>query len=72
MYKKLQKYFEPFIGKFVLALLCMAGVAGLTAVIRLIVKPLIDKVFLAKDIKILFAIVISLPLIYLFLGLLNY
>ena len=72
MYRKLQKYIEPFIGKFILSLFCMAGVAGLTALIRLIVKPLIDKVFVAKDVKILYMIVVSLPLIYLFLGILNY
>ena len=70
--KKLFIYIKPYLPRFFLALVCMAGVAGLTALIRFLVKPFIDKVFIAKDMKMLYLIAIGLPVIYLFLGLLNY
>ena len=49
LYKRLAVYLEPYLGRLVLATLCMGAVAGLNALRIYLVKPLQDKVFIAHD-----------------------
>ncbi|MBU2614054.1 MAG: ABC transporter ATP-binding protein [Elusimicrobiota bacterium] len=71
-YKQLYKYFKPYKSRFFVALFCMAIVSGLTGLIRYLLKPMIDKVFIAKDMHSLYFIVCSIPIAYFLLGLFNY
>ena len=50
----------------------MAVVSSLTGLIRYLLKPMIDKVFIARDIHSLYLIVFSIPLAYFLLGVFNY
>lgn len=72
MVKKILKYYDQHIGKFIIALLCMVVIAILEGLVRFLIKPLLDTVFNAKDITMLYKIVIAIPLVYLFLGIFNY
>ncbi|OIO74270.1 MAG: hypothetical protein AUJ85_06065 [Elusimicrobia bacterium CG1_02_37_114] len=70
--QRLFEYLKIYSKRFILAIICMMGVSALNGLSRLLIKPLIDKVFIAKDGKMLYWIIIAVPAIYLLLGLLNY
>ncbi|MBU2567911.1 MAG: ABC transporter ATP-binding protein/permease [Elusimicrobia bacterium] len=72
IYKRLLEYFKEHKSRFITAVLCMAGVSALNGMVRLLIKPMIDKVFIQKDAGTLSLIVIAIPSIYLLLGVLNY
>ncbi|MDI6640845.1 MAG: ABC transporter ATP-binding protein [Elusimicrobiota bacterium] len=71
-YKRILKYFRPYLPRFISAILCMAVVAGLNGSIRLIIKPTIDKVFFEKNLTALYLIALAIPTIYFLLGVFNY
>jgi len=71
-YQKLFEYFKPYLPRFIFALFCMACVSLLNGASRLLIKPMIDKVFINKEITTLFYIVLAIPAIYLLLGVFNY
>lgn len=54
IYKRLLKYLDPFTGRFVAALLCMGVYSGLTGAFTWILKTVIDKVLISKDMHMLF------------------
>ncbi|OGS28120.1 MAG: hypothetical protein A2297_09670 [Elusimicrobia bacterium RIFOXYB2_FULL_48_7] len=72
MYKQLLQYLKPYKTRFFVSLFCMAVVSSLTGLIRYLLKPMIDKVFIARDIHSLYLIVFSIPLAYFLLGVFNY
>ncbi|OGS22625.1 MAG: hypothetical protein A2252_03335 [Elusimicrobia bacterium RIFOXYA2_FULL_39_19] len=72
IFKQLYEYFKHYKARFAVALFCMLIVSGLTGVIRYLLKPMIDKVFIAKDVHSLYLIVFAIPLAYFLLGLFNY
>ena len=50
----------------------MLLIGGLTSASRWLVKPVVDKVFYYKDIKMLAGIVVLIPVLYLIIGVLTY
>ncbi len=70
--KKLIKYLSPYLSRFIISLICMLIVAILTALSRWLLKPIIDKILYAKDIKLLILAVGVIPSIYLLNGLSMY
>jgi subfamily B ATP-binding cassette protein MsbA len=72
LYKRLSKYLEPYLGKLVIATLCMGGVAGLNALRIYLIKPLQDKVFLGHDWGMLRNLLWWLPTLSIALGIFSY
>jgi len=65
-------YLKPYKTKFLISSICMLLIGGLTSASRWLVKPVVDKVFYYKDIKMLASIVILIPILYLLIGILTY
>src|SRR6266480_49896 len=72
IYERLAKYLQPYMGHLVLALICMAGVSGLTALTMYLIKPILDNVFIAHDQKMLFMIIVLMPVLFVAKGLLSF
>lgn len=70
--KKLKPYLKPYYGKFLISSLCMLLVGAFTALSRWLVKPVVDKIFYYKDLKLLSLLVIIIPIIYFLNGIFNY
>jgi len=72
LYKRLSIYLEPYMGKLVIATICMGAVAALNAYRIYLVKPLQDQVFIAGDMKELKQLLWEVPVLSLLLGLFSY
>jgi len=64
LYKRLLPYISPFWRRIVLAFVCALPLSFCTAVIAYLVKPALDKVFLAKDLKMLAVIPVAVVVLY--------
>ncbi|MBI5251669.1 MAG: lipid A export permease/ATP-binding protein MsbA [Desulfomonile tiedjei] len=64
VYKRLLRYLKPYMAKLVLAGICMIGVAIATAVLPILVKPVLDDVFVQKDSEKLIYIPIAIVAVY--------
>ncbi len=71
-YKRLLKYLAPYKWKLVIAGLCMMGVALTTASVAVIVKDVMDGIFIAKDKRLLYTIPVIVMAIYLVKGVCDY
>ncbi len=67
-YKRMLKYLKPYLGKLVLAGICMIGVAGLTSSLAFLVKPALDDIFVEKNSAMLAWIPVLVALVYLLKG----
>jgi subfamily B ATP-binding cassette protein MsbA len=72
IYKRLIKLAKPHLPKFILAMLCMLVVGGLTSVLAFLVKPVLDDIFMKKNAAMLKWIPIAVIAIYLLKGLCSY
>lgn len=72
LFKRLEVYLRPYMGRLIYATLCMGMVAGLNALRIYLVKPLQDRVFLAHDMTMLKNLLWWVPLISLALGFFSY
>ncbi|MCX5839994.1 MAG: ABC transporter transmembrane domain-containing protein, partial [Deltaproteobacteria bacterium] len=72
IYKRLIKLAKPHLPKFILAMLCMLVVGGLTSVLAFLVKPVLDDIFMKKNAAMLKWIPLAVVAIYLLKGLCNY
>ena len=72
IYKRLIKLAKPHLPKFILAMLCMLVVGGLTSVLAFLVKPVLDDIFMKKNAAMLKWIPIAVVAIYLLKGLCTY
>ncbi len=70
--KFLFSYLKCYKTKFFVSCICMLLIGGLTSASRWLVKPVVDKVFYYKDIKMLAGIVVLIPVLYLVIGVLTY
>ena len=70
--KFLFSYLRHHKTKFLISFFCMLFTGGLTSLSRWLVKPIVDKVFYYKDMKMLVGIVILIPVLYLIIGVLVY
>lgn len=71
-YKRLARYLTPYMPRLVMTLICMAGAAGLTALTMYLIKPILDKVFIAHDRQMLFLLIGLLPTLFALKGLLTF
>lgn len=68
IYKRLLSYIDEHISRFSLALLCMILFSGITGASMWLIKAVIDKIFIARDMHMLYMIVIIIPSMYLLKG----
>ena len=72
LFKRLSLYLQPYLGRLVVAAVCMGMVAALNALRIYLVKPLQDKVFIGHDMGVLMQLIWAVPVISLLLGLFSY
>jgi len=72
IYKRIISYIKPYRGRFCVALVCMAGVASLTAVSMWLIKSVIDQIFLNQDKEMLYLVVWIVPIIFISKGIFAY
>ena len=72
IYKRLIKLAKPHLPKFILAMLCMLVVGGLTSALAFLVKPVLDDIFMKKNAAMLKWIPIAVVAIYMLKGLCSY
>jgi len=68
LYIRILGYVRPYTGKLVISTAAMIGVAGATALSALIIKNVLDDVFIARNRKMLLLIPLAIIAIYLFKG----
>lgn len=71
-FKFLFSYLKDYKTKFIISAVCMLTIAALTSGSRLLVKPVVDKIFYVKDIKLLIVLVVIIPFVYLLIGIFTY
>ena len=71
-YIKVLKYFRPYIGWLIAAVVCLVIATGANLVLPWIVKDVVDKVLIAKDAVMLNVIVAAILLSFLVKGIFNY
>ena len=72
MYKRLLKYLDPHIGRFTVAVLCMAIFSAITGATMWLVKNIFDKIFIAKDMHMLYLVTLLIPALFLIKGIAGY
>ncbi|MBN2720127.1 MAG: ABC transporter permease, partial [Proteobacteria bacterium] len=72
IFARLFPYLRPYTGELVLSTLCMLGVAAMTALSALIIKNVLDDVFLKGDRRMLLLIPLAILVIYLVKGIFRY
>jgi subfamily B ATP-binding cassette protein MsbA len=72
LYKRLIRYLKPYMPRFVLAMVCMAVYSGLTGATMWLVKNIFDRVFMAKDIQMLYMVCWMIPVFFLVKGIACY
>jgi len=72
LYKRLLQYIKPYRMKLILAMICMVFVAVSTAGSAWLVQPAMDKIFIDKDMRMLFLIPALIVGLYLLKGIFHY
>lgn len=72
IYRRLLHYVKPYTGRLVIASVAMLGVAGTSAASALLIKNVLDDVFINKDRQLLLLIPAAIILVYLFRGVCRY
>ncbi len=72
MFKRLLLLAKPHTPKFIIAMLCMMGVGGLTATQAYLVKPVLDGIFVNKDYDLLKWLSLAIFALYAFKGVFSY
>jgi subfamily B ATP-binding cassette protein MsbA len=72
LYTRLLRLVRPHLGKFVIALLCMAGLSAATAALAYLVKPVIDDIFVNRDASKLAVIALAILVVAFVKGACNY
>ncbi len=61
--RRLLRYAQPYLGRFGWACLAMTGVSAINGLGILLLKPIVDEVFIAKDLRMLALAVAGVPLL---------
>lgn len=72
LYLRILRYVRPYKGKLIISTLAMIGVAAMTALSALIIKNVLDDVFIAGDRRMLLLIPAAIIVIYIFKGIFRY
>lgn len=71
-YTRLLRLARPHMGKFIIALVCMAGLSAATAAMAYLVKPVIDDIFVNRDASKLAVIALAILVVAFVKGACNY
>ncbi|MDD2523873.1 MAG: ABC transporter ATP-binding protein [Endomicrobiia bacterium] len=71
-YKRLLNYIKPYKARFILAMVCMGIFSALTGATMWLVKNLFDKIFIAKDMKMLTLVALLIPIFFALKGIVDY
>ena len=72
LYKRLLQYVKPYRAKLILAMICMVFVAFSTSGSAYLVQPAVDKIFVDKNMRMLFLIPLAIVGLYLIKGIFSY
>lgn len=72
MYLRILRYARPYTDKLIISTLAMIGVAAMTALSALLIKNVLDDVFIAGDRLMLVLIPVAIIVIYIFKGIFRY
>lgn len=72
MYKRLLQYVKPYYLSIFIAFICALGVSATTAAAAWLVQPVLDKIFIDKNVKMLMLIPVAILVIYFFKGICSY
>jgi len=72
VYRRLLIFLRPYFGRLAVALICMVGVAGLTASLAYLVKPALDDIFFEKNSQMLFLIPLVVGAVYFLKGICDF
>ncbi len=72
LYKRLLQYVKPYRAKLILAMICMLFVALSTSGSAYLVQPAVDKIFIDKNMRMLFLIPFAIVGLYLIKGIFSY
>lgn len=72
LYLRLLKMAKPHVGKFLLALLCMGGFSAATAAMAYLVKPIIDDIFVDRNMSMLTLVAVAILVVAFLKGLCSY
>ena len=72
LYFRLLAYLKPLWGRFVIATLAMLSVSAATALLAYMVKPVLDDVFFAKRLNMLYLLPPLVVILYFFKGVMTY
>lgn len=72
LYKRLISYLRPYTRRFLGAMLCMAVFSALTGATMWLVKNIFDRIFIAKDIQMLYMVTWIIPFFFLVKGIAAY
>lgn len=72
MYMRLLSYLKPYKKRFAFAMLCMAIFSGLTGATMWLIKNIFDRIFVARDIQMLYTVTLLIPVFFLVKGLAAY
>ena len=70
--RRLARYAKPHLGRFLWACLAMAAVSAFNGFSVLLLKPIVDEVFIARDLKMLALAVAAVPLLIAFKSVATY
>ena len=71
-FKRLLKYLRPYWKRLALSMICMSGVGLMTGSLAMIVKDILDEIFIKHDAAMLKLIPVALILIYMVKGVFHY
>ena len=71
-YRRLFGYVRPYRTQFFWSILCGALLSGTTALVALLVKPVLDQIFVDRDTTKLLLFPMAIVLLYMVRGLLSY
>ncbi|MEK6560533.1 MAG: lipid A export permease/ATP-binding protein MsbA [Nitrospirota bacterium] len=72
MYKRILEYVKPYWIRILIASLCAIGVSGATAAVAWLVQPVLDKIFIQKNLQMLMLIPVAILIMYFLKGVFNY
>ena len=72
IYKRLLNYLNPHMKRFIISMGCMAVFSALTGATMWLVKNIFDKIFIGRDIHMLYIVTCLIPLFFLIKGVAGY
>ncbi|MBN1823969.1 MAG: ABC transporter ATP-binding protein [Endomicrobiales bacterium] len=72
IFKRLLSYLRPHVPRFIVSMLCMAVFSALTGATMWIIKNIFDRIFVAKDVQMLYLITWLIPVLFIVKGIAGY